>query len=192
VSIICARFAAGRERGALVLGGASDECYLGLGWDAEPVSVWHRRCATEDHTGLLAVHSRPRAPRLAGLQGGLRRRGDASWFGRPLLGGAPKNAGMMVPRPVRAVAMGRRLGRDPTSNEQRDRYRRRRDALLPASVRPLSSPSTIHAGLYIWVTRGEACRDTVAWLAQRASWRRRRVLTVRGVPGMSGWRDHPR
>ena len=23
------------------------------------------------------------------------------------------------------------------------------------------------AGLYIWATRGERCRDTVAWLAQR-------------------------
>src|SRR6185312_5709656 len=36
-----------RERGAVV---ASDECYLGLGWDAEPVSLLHPSVCDGDHT----------------------------------------------------------------------------------------------------------------------------------------------
>src|ERR1700748_2000726 len=41
-----------RERGVVV---ASDECYLGLGWDAQPLSVLHPSVCDGDHTGLLAV-----------------------------------------------------------------------------------------------------------------------------------------
>ena len=43
-----------RERGAVI---ASDECYLGLSWDASPLSVLHPSVSGGDHTGLLAVHS---------------------------------------------------------------------------------------------------------------------------------------
>ncbi|HTM85196.1 MAG TPA: aminotransferase class I/II-fold pyridoxal phosphate-dependent enzyme, partial [Mycobacterium sp.] len=43
-----------RRHGALVV---SDECYLGLGWAAQPVSVLHPSVCDGDHTGLLAVHS---------------------------------------------------------------------------------------------------------------------------------------
>ena len=40
-----------RERGALVV---SDECYLGLGWDEQPVSVLHPQVCGEDHRGRFA------------------------------------------------------------------------------------------------------------------------------------------
>ena len=67
-----------RDRGALV---ASDECYLGLGWDAEPVSVLHPSVSDGDHTGLLAVHSLSKSSvagrlprRLRGRRPGRRRR----------------------------------------------------------------------------------------------------------------------
>ncbi|MDT7762457.1 MAG: hypothetical protein QOC63_1877, partial [Mycobacterium sp.] len=56
-----------RERGALI---ASDECYLGLGWGAEPVSVLHPSVCDGDHTGLLAVHSLSKTSSLAGYRAG--------------------------------------------------------------------------------------------------------------------------
>jgi aspartate/methionine/tyrosine aminotransferase len=43
-----------RQRGVMV---ASDECYIGLGWEAEPVSVLHPAVCDGDLSGLLAVHS---------------------------------------------------------------------------------------------------------------------------------------
>jgi succinyldiaminopimelate transaminase len=149
-----------RERGALV---ASDECYLGLGWDAEPVSVLHPSVCDGDHTGLLAVHSLSKSSSLAGYRAGFVA-GDAAVVGELLA--VRKHAGMMVPRPVQS-AMVAALDDDPHEHEQRDRYRRRRDALLPAFRSAGFTVDHSHAGLYLWVTRGEACRDTVAWLAQR-------------------------
>ena len=60
-----------RERGAVV---ASDECYIELGWEAEPVSVLHprrlRRLPRGPAGGALAVQAvQPR-----GLPGRVRRR----------------------------------------------------------------------------------------------------------------------
>ena len=52
------------ERGVLV---ASDECYLGLSWDAQPLSVLHPSVCDGDHTGLLAVHSLSKTSSLAGV-----------------------------------------------------------------------------------------------------------------------------
>jgi len=119
-----------RERGALV---ASDECYLGLGWDAQPYSVLHPDVCDGDHTVLLAVR---------------------------------KHAGMMVPTPVQA-AMVAALDDDPHESKQRERYERRRAALLPALQSVGLTVEDSEAGLYLWATRGEPCRDTVAWLAQQ-------------------------
>ena len=65
-----------RERGALV---ASDECYLGLGWDAEPVSVLHPSVSDGDHTGLLAVHSLSKSLVAGRLPRRLRRRRPRRW-----------------------------------------------------------------------------------------------------------------
>jgi succinyldiaminopimelate transaminase len=149
-----------RERGALV---ASDECYLGLGWDAEPVSVLHPSVCDGDHTGLLAVHSLSKSSSLAGYRAGFVA-GDAAVVGELLA--VRKHAGMMVPRPVQA-AMVAALDDDDHEREQRDRYRRRRDVLLPAFRAAGFTVDHSQAGLYLWVTRGEACRDTVTWLAQR-------------------------
>ena len=67
-----------RERGALI---ASDECYLGLGWDAEPVSVLHPSVCDGDHTGLLAVHSLSKTSSLAGYRAGFVA-GDPAVVGR--------------------------------------------------------------------------------------------------------------
>ncbi len=149
-----------RERGVLV---ASDECYLGLGWDAEPLSVLHPSASDGDHTGLLAVHSLSKSSSLAGYRAGLVA-GDPALVAELLA--VRKHAGMMVPTPVQA-AMVAALDDDAHEREQRERYARRRDALLPALRAAGLTVDHSEAGLYLWATRGEPCRDTVAWLAQR-------------------------
>ena len=149
-----------RERGALI---ASDECYLGLGWDAEPVSVLHPSVCDGDHTGLLAVHSLSKTSSLAGYRAGFVA-GDPAVVAELLA--VRKHAGMMVPTPVQA-AMVAALDDDPHEREQRERYARRRAALLPALQSAGLTVDDSEAGLYLWATRGGPCRDTVAWLAQR-------------------------
>jgi succinyldiaminopimelate transaminase len=148
-----------RERGALV---ASDECYLGLGWDAQPFSILHPDVCDGDHTGLLAVHSLSKSSSLAGYRAGFVA-GDP-WVVAELLA-VRKHAGMMVPTPVQA-AMVAALDDDAHEREQRDRYARRRAALLPALQSAGLTVDHSEAGLYIWATRGEPCRDTLAWLAE--------------------------
>lgn len=147
-----------RERGAVV---ASDECYLGLGWDAQPYSVLHPDVCGGDHTGLLAVHSLSKTSSLAGYRAGFVA-GDPALVAELLA--VRKHAGMMVPTPVQA-AMVAALDDDPHEHEQRERYARRRDVLLPALQSAGLTVDDSEAGLYIWATRGEPCRDTVAWLA---------------------------
>jgi succinyldiaminopimelate transaminase len=149
-----------RERGALI---ASDECYLGLGWDAQPVSVLHPSVCDGDHTGLLAVHSLSKTSSLAGYRAGFVA-GDPAVVAELLA--VRKHAGMMVPTPVQA-AMVAALDDDAHEGEQRERYARRRAALMPALQSAALTVDDSEAGLYLWATRGEPCRDTVAWLAQR-------------------------
>jgi succinyldiaminopimelate transaminase len=149
-----------RERGAII---ASDECYLGLSWDAQPLSVLHPSVSGGDHTGLLAVHSLSKTSSLAGYRAGFVA-GDPALVAELLA--VRKHAGMMVPTPVQA-AMVAALDDDAHEKEQRDRYARRRDVLLPAVRAAGFTVDHSEAGLYLWATRGEPCRDTLAWLADR-------------------------
>ena len=148
-----------RERGVLV---ASDECYLGLGWDAQPYSVLHPGVCDGDHTGLLAVHSLSKTSSLAGYRAGFVA-GDPAVVAELLA--VRKHAGMMVPTPIQA-AMVAALDDDPHELVQRERYERRRALLLPALQSAGLTVDDSEAGLYLWATRGEPCRDTLAWLAQ--------------------------
>jgi succinyldiaminopimelate transaminase len=148
-----------RERGVLI---ASDECYLGLGWDAAPFSVLHPSVCDGDHTGLLAVHSLSKTSSLAGYRAGFVA-GDPVVVAELLA--VRKHAGMMVPTPVQA-AMVAALDDDPHELEQRERYERRRAALLPALQSAGLTVDDSEGGLYLWATRGEPCRDTLAWLAE--------------------------
>ncbi|MCG5430798.1 succinyldiaminopimelate transaminase [Mycobacterium sp. MYCO198283] len=147
-----------RERGVLV---ASDECYLGLGWDETPVSVLHPDVCDGDHTGLLAVHSLSKTSSLAGYRAGFVT-GDPAVVAELLA--VRKHAGMMVPTPIQA-AMVAALTDDAHEAEQRRRYERRRSVLLPAVRRAGLRVEHSEGGLYLWATRDEPCRDTVAWLA---------------------------
>jgi succinyldiaminopimelate transaminase len=149
-----------RDRGVLVV---SDECYLGLGWTGQPVSVLHPDVSGGDHTGLLAVHSLSKSSSLAGYRAGFVA-GDAEVVAELLA--VRKHAGMMVPTPVQA-AMVAALDDDEHEREQRERYARRREVLLAAFRSAGFTVDHSEAGLYLWATRGEPCRDTLAWLAQR-------------------------
>lgn len=141
----------------------SDECYLGLGWDAEPLSVLHPAVCDGDHTGLLAVHSLSKTSSLAGYRAGFVA-GDPALVAELLA--VRKHAGMMVPTPIQA-AMVAALDDDGHERQQRERYARRRAALAPALRSAGFTIEHSEAGLYLWVTRGEPCRDTVTRLAER-------------------------
>ncbi len=149
-----------RERGALVV---SDECYLGLGWEEHPVSVLHPAVSGGDHRGLLAVHSLSKSSSMAGYRAGFVA-GDAGAVAELLA--VRKHAGMMVPTPVQA-GMVAALEDDAHQVEQRGRYARRREVLLGAVRSAGFTVEHSEAGLYLWATRGEPCRDTVDWLAVR-------------------------
>lgn len=149
-----------RERGTLVV---SDECYLGMGWDERPVSILHPDVCDGDHTGLLAVHSLSKSSSLAGYRAGFVA-GDAEVVGELLA--VRKHAGMMVPNPVQA-AMVAALEDDAHEAGQRARYACRREVLRAALVAAGLQIEHSQAGLYLWATRGEPCRDTVDWLAAR-------------------------
>jgi succinyldiaminopimelate transaminase len=150
----------GRENQIVV---ASDECYLGLGWDAEPISVLHPSVCGGDHTGLLAVHSLSKSSSLAGYRAGFVA-GDPSLVAELLA--VRKHAGMIVPTPVQA-AMVAALDDDDHEKLQRERYAQRRDRLLPAVRSAGFTVDHSEGGLYLWATRGEPCRDSVGWLAER-------------------------
>jgi len=148
----------GREHGVLV---ASDECYLELGWEVEPVSVLHPSVSGGSTEGVLAVHSLSKRSNLAGYRAGFAA-GDSEAVAA--LVEARKHIGLLVPGPVQA-AMVAALGDRAHVDEQRARYAARRGVLLSAVRAAGFEVSHSQAGLYLWCTRGEACWDTVAALA---------------------------
>ena len=147
-----------REHGVLV---ASDECYLELGWDVEPVSVLHPDVCGGDMSGVLALHSLSKRSNLAGYRAGFAV-GDADAVAA--LVEARKHIGLLVPAPVQAALVAA-LADDAHVAEQRDRYARRRALLRPAVEAAGLRVEHSEAGLYLWCTRDEACWDTVAALA---------------------------
>ena len=149
-----------RSRGAIV---ASDECYLGLTWEGEALSILDERVNDGDLTGLLAVHSLSKTSNLASYRAGFVT-GDPALVAELLE--VRKHAGMMVPLPIQS-AMTAALSDDDHENEQRERYRKRREVLLGAVRGAGFTVDNSEAGLYLWLTREEACRDTVDWFAER-------------------------
>jgi succinyldiaminopimelate transaminase len=147
-----------REHDVLV---ASDECYLELGWTAEPVSVLHPSVSGGSTDGVLAVHSLSKRSNLAGYRAGFAA-GDAAAVAA--ITEARKHLGLLVPAPVQA-ALAAALGDDAHVAAQKARYAARRDLLLPAVQAAGFAVSHSEAGLYLWCTRGEPCWDSVAALA---------------------------
>ncbi|MFE3519896.1 succinyldiaminopimelate transaminase [Streptomyces sp. NPDC059166] len=148
-----------REHGVLLL---SDECYLELGWEAEPVSVLHQDVCGGTYEGIVAVHSLSKRSNLAGYRAAFVA-GDAAVLGELLQ--IRKHGGMMTPAPVQA-ATAAALGDDTHVEEQRARYARRRAVLRAALEAHGFRIEHSEASLYLWATRDEACWETVAHLAE--------------------------
>jgi succinyldiaminopimelate transaminase len=148
-----------REIGAVV---ASDECYLSLGWEAQPVSVLHPQVTGGDHRGVLAVHSLSKSSNLAGYRAGFVT-GDPELVAALLA--VRRHAGMMVGWPVQQ-AMVVALSDDTHIEQQRDRYARRRERLVPALDHAGLRVQRSQGGLFLWCTAGEPCWDTVTRLAE--------------------------
>ena len=148
----------GREHDVLV---ASDECYLELGWETEPLSVLHPSVCGGSTSGVLAVHSLSKRSNLAGYRAGFAA-GDPAAVAAVVE--ARKNIGLLVPAPVQAALVAA-LGDASHVAEQRARYAARREVLLPAVRAAGFTVEHSEAGLYLWCTRGEPCWDTVGALA---------------------------
>lgn len=149
-----------REHGVLVF---SDECYLELGWEAEPVSVLHPDVCGGSFEGIVAVHSLSKRSNLAGYRAAFLA-GDAAVLGELLQ--IRKHGGMMTAAPVQAATVAA-LGDDTHVAEQRARYAARREALRTALEAHGFRIEHSEASLYLWATRDEPCWDTVAHLAER-------------------------
>ncbi|ONK11605.1 succinyldiaminopimelate transaminase [Streptomyces sp. MP131-18] len=149
-----------RAHGVLVV---SDECYLELGWETEPVSVLRPDVCGGSTEGLVAVHSLSKRSNLAGYRAAFLA-GDAAVLGELLA--VRKHAGMMMPAPVQA-AMAAALGDDAHVAEQRERYAARRAGLRDALVSRGFRIEHSEASLYLWATRDEPCWDTVADLGKQ-------------------------
>jgi succinyldiaminopimelate transaminase len=149
-----------REHGVLV---ASDECYIELGWDVEPVSVLHPEVCANTHEGLIAVHSLSKRSNFAGYRGGFLT-GDPAVV-KELLA-VRKHLGMIVPAPVQH-AMAAALGDPAHVVAQRARYAARRSALRTAFEGAGFRIEHSEASLYLWATREERCWDTVGDLSKR-------------------------
>lgn len=151
-----------RTRNVIV---ASDECYIGLGWDDDnpPVSLLDDRVTDGDYTNLLVLNSLSKSSNLASYRTGFIA-GDEQLVSELLE--VRKHAGLMMPGPNQH-AMLAALRDDDQEHLQKLRYAARRAKLLPALIRAGFTIEHSEAGLYLWATRGEHGRETLAWLAER-------------------------
>ncbi|MFF4041546.1 bifunctional succinyldiaminopimelate transaminase/glutamate-prephenate aminotransferase [Streptomyces sp. NPDC001816] len=147
-----------REHGVLLV---SDECYLELGWEADPVSVLHPDVNGGSYDGILAVHSLSKRSNLAGYRAAFVA-GDPAVLG-PLLE-IRKHGGMMTSAPTQAAAVAA-LGDDEHVHVQRERYAARRTLLREALLHHGFRIEHSEASLYLWATRDESCWTTVSHLA---------------------------
>ena len=148
-----------RDRGTVLV---SDECYIELGWESQPVSVLHPDVCGGSAEGVLAVHSLSKRSNLAGYRCAFVA-GDPALVGELLA--VRKNLGLQVPGPQQ-VAMIAALADDTHVDEQRERYADRRAVLRRALEGAGFRVDHSEASLYLWATRGKDCWATVAALAE--------------------------
>ncbi|MGK9146573.1 succinyldiaminopimelate transaminase [Plantibacter flavus] len=163
VDEIRAALARARELGAVLVG---DECYAELGWEGEwsdtpTPSVLDPRVTDGDTAGVLAIYSLSKQSNLAGYRAAFLA-GDASLVGRLVT--VRKHAGLMLPAPLQA-AMIAALGDDAHVAAQKERYRARREVLLPAIRAAGFRVDHSEAGLYLWITEGRDAWTTIERLA---------------------------
>lgn len=152
-----------RELGAVII---NDECYAELGWDdwadRRIPSILDPEVVGDSRAGVLASSSLSKRSNLAGYRAAYVA-GDREVLARLLV--ARKHAGLMMPAPVQhALAVA--LGADAAADEQRDRYRRRRERLKPALEAWGLRIEHSEAGLYLWGRTGEDCWPTLSSLAK--------------------------
>jgi succinyldiaminopimelate transaminase len=147
-----------REHGILIF---SDECYIELGWEADPVSVLHPDVCGGSYEGIVSVHSLSKRSNLAGYRAAFLA-GDPAVLGDLLQ--IRKHGGMMTSAPTQAAVVAA-LSDDAHVREQRERYAARRTALRDALLGHGFRIEHSEASLYLWATRDESCWDTVAHLA---------------------------
>lgn len=160
-----------RELGAVIV---NDECYAEMGWD----SPWNEYipCMLDpevtggDLTNVLSIYSLSKQSNLAGYRAAFAA-GDQGLIAG--LVNLRMHSGMMVPGPVQK-AMIAALGDDEHVAAQKEIYRKRRDELLPALVNYGFDVQDSEAGLYLWVTKGQDCWETIEELAK---------LGIVAVPG---------
>lgn len=150
--------ARGRELSAPVV---SDECYIELGWEAEPISILDPRVCGTDFTGILAVHSLSKRSNLAGYRSGAVL-GDAKLINDIV--SLRKHAGLLVSTPVQLATVAA-LADDAHVAIQKARYAKRREVLRAALSSAGFKIEHSQAGLYLWASNGSDCLETVNWLA---------------------------
>ena len=136
-----------RAIGAVVV---SDECYLELGWDVDPISILNPQVTGGDVTGILAIHSLSKRSNLAGYRSAAVL-GDSALIADIVA--ARKHAGMLLSTPVQVATIAA-LADEEHVAVQREVYHNRRvtlqNALTDAGMRIDHS----EAGLYLWTTAG--------------------------------------
>ncbi len=158
VAHLTAVVARAREIGAVVV---SDECYIELGWDVTPVSILHPDVIGTSNESVLAVHSLSKRSNLAGYRSGAVL-GDKRLIADILA--LRKHAGMLLPSPIQ-VATVAALDDPAHVASQRDVYHNRRTVLKAAVLDSGMKIQHSQAGLYLWVSAGKPCLETVALLA---------------------------
>ena len=142
---------------------ASDECYIELGWEAQPVSILDPRVNGGDSSGVLAVHSLSKRSSMAGYRFGFVA-GDPRVINELLA--LRKHLGMMVPTPIQHAAIAA-YNDDDHVMQQRSRYERRRNELRAALETAGFCIDDSEAGLYLWASRGSNAWSTAEWFADR-------------------------
>lgn len=161
IDALRAAVARARELGAVII---SDECYAELSWVGETPtpSILDPRVIEGDRSSVLSIYSLSKQSNLAGYRAAFV--AGCSMLISELLA-VRKHAGLLPPAPVQA-AMVEILADDEHVMVQRDRYRTRRELLLPALERAGYTVDHSEAGLYLWVTRGDDAWDAVARFAE--------------------------
>ena len=171
VEFLKAALVRARELGAVIV---NDECYAEMGW-IEPWETYipcmlDPEVTGGDVTNVLSIYSLSKQSNLAGYRAAFAAGDEKLIKG---LVNLRMHSGMMVPMPVqKAIAVA--LGDEEHVAKQKEIYRKRRDVLLTALVEYGFEVQDSEAGLYLWVTKGQNCWDTISELAQ---------LGIVAVPG---------
>jgi aspartate/methionine/tyrosine aminotransferase len=132
-------------------------------WTVDRVpSILDREVTDGDQSGILALYSTSKQSNLAGYRAAVLA-GDKKVVHQLLE--VRKHLGLISPAPIQAALLAV-LSDDEHVHAQRERYRARRTVLLGALEATDLVVEHSEAGLYLWVSRGENCWDTVSWCAE--------------------------